>query len=130
MRSAADQFRLTQLEARFNSYAELNHRRLREREEGRAGRAAAAAAPRADHDAKSGIVITDRLEGDAVGALYDALAREQNGAPAMPLDAFRGYLAKQIEAIRLKTGAEAVQFRLAAEEGKIKLKARPMGSAG
>ncbi len=128
MRTAAEQFRLTQLEARFNSYAELNHRRLREKEEGRAPRAAATA-PRAAHDATSGIVITDRLESDAVGALYDALAREQRGAPAMALEAFRGYLARQIENIRLKTGAEAVQFRLAAEEGKIKLKARPVGSA-
>ena len=130
MRTAAEQFRLTQLEARFNSYSELNHRRLRDREEGRSTRAAAAPGPRAAYDAKSGIVITDRLESDAVGALYDALAREQNGAPSMALDAFRGYIAKQVESIRLKTGAEAVQFRLAAEEGKIKLKARPVGSAG
>ena len=129
MRTAAEQFRLTQLEARFNSYGELNHRRLREREEGRQARPAATAAPSAAHDAASGIVITDRLESDAVGALYDALVREQGGKPAMARDAFRGYLARQIESIRLKTGAEAVQFRLAAEEGKIKLKARPIGSA-
>jgi hypothetical protein len=129
-RGAAEQFRLSALEARFNAYGELNHRRLREREEGRAGRAVAPAAPRAAHDAANGIVITDRLEPEAVGALYDALAREQSGAPSMALDAFRGYLARQIESIRLKTGAEAVQFRLASEEGKIKLKARPVGSSG
>jgi hypothetical protein len=129
-RGAAEQFRLSALEARFNTYAELNHRRLREREEGRAGRTPVAAPHRAAHDAANGIVITDRLEADAVGALYAALAREQSGTPSMALEVFRGYIARQIESIRLKTGAEAVQFRLASEEGKIKLKARPVGSSG
>jgi hypothetical protein len=73
-------------------------------------------------------VISDRLEPDAVAALYGALSRQKSGAPAMELDAFRGYLARQIESIRIKTGCEAVQFRLAAEEGKLKLKAKPVGA--
>jgi hypothetical protein len=72
--------------------------------------------------------LTDRLEPEAVAALYGALTREQGGTPAMQLDAFRGYLARQIEGIRLKTGCEAVQFRLASEDGKLKLKARPVGA--
>ena len=40
--------------------------------------------------------------------------------------AFRGYLAQQIESIRLKTGCDAVQFRIATEDGKLKLKAKPV----
>lgn len=128
LRTAAEQFRLSALEARFNSYSELNHRRLREREEGRAQRAAPPAAAHAVHDPAVGVVLTDRLEPDAVDALYGALARQVSGAPAMELETFRGYLARQIESIRIKTGCEAVQFRLAAEEGKLKLKAKPVGA--
>jgi hypothetical protein len=129
LRGAGDQFRLGTLEARFNAYSELNQRRLREREEGRSTRpvpllARAHEAP----DPMAGIVLTDRLESDAVDALYGALSRQRSGAPTMELDAFRGYLARQIESIRIKTGCEAVQFRLAAEDGKLKLKAKPVGA--
>lgn len=127
LRSPADQFRLSALEARFNTYSELNHRRLRDREEGRGARPVSPAATAKPFDPAAGVRITDRLEPDAVAALYGALAREQGGAPAMQLEAFRGYLARQIEGIRLKTGCEAVQFRLASEDGKLKLKARPVG---
>lgn len=128
LRSAAEQFRLSSIEARFNSYSELNHRRLREREEGRVSRAAAPSGGRAPLDPAAGVVITDRLEADAVEALYGALARQSTGAPPMEIEAFRGYLSRQIESIRIKTGCDAVQFRLAAEEGKLKLKAKPVGA--
>lgn len=80
-------------------------------------------------DPAEGVVVSDRLEADAIGSLYDALSRQQSGAPAMALDQFRTYLSRQIEAIRLKTGCEKVQFRLASEDGKLKLKARPVGAA-
>jgi len=140
LRTSADQFRLASLEARFNSYSELFNRRLRDREEGRGARPAraAAAAPERRLDATSGVVVTDRLEAEAVEALYQTLTRrvsEATGgsagggagaAPTMELDTFRGYLSQQIESIRLKTGCEAVQFRIASEGGKLKLKAKPI----
>lgn len=136
LRTSADQFRLASLEARFNSYSELFNRRLRDREEGRGARPprVAAAAPTTRLDASAGVVVTDRLEVEAVEALYqtltrrvsDATAGTGNAAPAMELDTFRGYLSQQIESIRLKTGCEAVQFRIASEDGKLKLKAKPV----
>jgi hypothetical protein len=131
LRASAEQFRLASLEARFNSYSELFNRRLREKEEGRTGRAVRSAAAPAETrlDATSGIVVTDRLETAAVDALYETLARRPgspNAAPAMELDKFRSYLSQQIESIRLKTGCEAVQFRIATEDGKLKLKAKPV----
>jgi hypothetical protein len=128
IKGAAEQFRLSTLEARFNSYSELNQRRLREREEGRQARAVHAAAETVAHDPMAGVVISDRLEADAVAALHGALSRQKSGAPAMELETFRGYIARQIESIRIKTGCEAVQFRLAEEEGKLKLKAKPVGA--
>ena len=136
LRTSADQFRLASLEARFNSYSELFNRRLRDREEGRGARPtrAAAAAPERRLDATSGVVVTDRLEAEAVAALYQTLTRRVSdaagggagAAPTMELDTFRGYLSQQIESIRLKTGCEAVQFRIASEDGKLKLKAKPV----
>lgn len=129
LRSAADQFRLSALEARFNSYHELNNRRLRDREEGRGTRPPATATPPTSRpfDPMTGIVITGGMEEAALEALYQGLARQQSGSPSMDRATFRGYIARQIEVIRVKTGCESVQFRLAAEEGKLKLKAKPVG---
>lgn len=133
LRTSAEQFRLAALEARFNSYSELFNRRLRDREEGRGAKPVRAASSGSARglDASSGVVVTDRLEADAVAALYATLTRRAGdasatGAPAMELTTFRGYLAQQVESIRLKTGCEAVQFRIAAEDGKLKLKAKPV----
>lgn len=132
LKTSADQFRLASLEARFNSYSELFNRRQREREEGRSARPARSSAPPEERrlDASAGVVITDRLEPEAVDALYRNLTERSapaGGPPAMELATFRGYLSQQIESIRLKTGCEAVQFRIAAENGKLKLKAKPVG---
>lgn len=132
LRASADQFRLASLEARFNSYSELFNRRLRDREEGRGGRhprpTPHSAVLQRQHDAATGVVVTDRLEPDAVDALYQSLTRRgsSGGSPAMELTTFRGYLSQQIESIRLKTGCDAVQFRIATEDGKVKLKAKPV----
>ena len=41
-------------------------------------------------------------------------------------DYFRAYIDRQAEAIRKKTGCAEIQFRIAVEEGKMKLKARPL----
>ncbi len=132
LRTAADQFRLTALEARFNSYSELFNRRLRDREEGRGVRHPRSLAAPVERrlDAVTGVIVTDRLEAEAVDALYQTLTQrvsESSSQPAMGLDTFRGYLSQQIESIRLKTGCEAVQFRIASEDGKLKLKAKPVG---
>ena len=45
------------------------------------------------------------------------------------LGSFRAYLGKQVDAIRQKTGCSDVQFRLALEDGKLKLKARPLAAS-
>jgi hypothetical protein len=129
LRTAVEQFRLASLEARFNSYSELFQRRLRDREEGRTVRAARpAAGPERPLDALAGVVVTDRLEPEAVDALYQTLTRRTgaSAAPPMEIATFRGYLSQQIESIRLKTGCEAVQFRIATEDGRLKLKAKPV----
>jgi hypothetical protein len=130
MRSAADQFRMSGLEARFNLLSESYGRRLREREEGRgSARRREPGEPASRYDVDQGVVLGRTADPEAVEALYAGLARS-GAATRLDLETFRGYLARQIEEIRAKTGAEQVQFRLAQEDGRIKLKAKPVGAGG
>ena len=151
--SAVDRFRLGDLEARHNSYDELFTRRLRDREEGRlragpvsppplltpprpssaAGNPRGAAGAAADPGA-GGIVIGADPDPRAVAALYaQVTAADAPGGgaegPRFDLASFGSYLQRQAAAIRAKTGCDEVQFRLAAEDGKLRLKARPLAPA-
>ena len=67
---------------------------------------------------------------EAVEALYNGLASRPGDGPKFDLDSFEKYLARQVAALREKTGCDQVQFRLAEEDGKLKLKARPVPRAG
>jgi hypothetical protein len=125
--STLDSFRLGDLEARFNSSNELFNRRLREREEGRRPGVVHAAPPeRRRYDPREGITLGGSFDSEAVEALYQGLASRPGDGPKFDLDSFEKYLARQIAALREKTGCDQVQFRLAEEDGKVKLKARPV----
>lgn len=128
LKTFADNFRLGDLEARFNSYNELFNRRLRALEEGRRPISRAVPVPVPSRfDPEKGIVFGDRIDPEAVEALYQGLAAAPgDGGPRFDLDSFQTYLTRQVAAIREKTGCAQVQFRLAAEDGKLKLKARPV----
>jgi hypothetical protein len=129
--TAVDNFRLGDIEARFNSYNELFNRRLRDREEGRHPQAHQAPPPTRRYDPEKGILVGDRVDPEAAEALYQGLASGSGDSPRFDLDSFQSYLVKQAAAIRAKTGCTEVQFRLAVEDGKKKLKARPVqGSQG
>lgn len=122
--SAADSFRLGDLEARFNSYNEMYNRRLRDREEGRHPHRVIAFVETPRFDARSGIVFGSEIDPEAAEALYRGLASGPADGPKFDLDSFQGYLRRQAAALREKTGCTEVQFRVAEEDGKLKLKAR------
>jgi hypothetical protein len=129
LNTAVENFRLGDLEARFNSYNELFNRRLRDLEEGRHHHVRHAPAPEARRfDPSTGILFGERMEPEAVQALYQGLVSSPGDSPRFDLDSFQSYLAKQVTAIREKTGCSQVQFRLATEDGKVKLKARPVSA--
>lgn len=122
-----ENFRLAGLEARFSSYSELFGRRVRQLEEG-----IGPAAPREQErrpDPREGVVVGDRVEDRTVEALYRGLHRETGSQPRFDLASFRTYLERQLTTIRSKTGCEQVVFRIAEEDGKMKLKARPLRQA-
>lgn len=132
LRRAADNFRLSSLEARFASYGEMYRRRLRDREEGRVAPPRAAAPETAapsrlpSYRREDGVVVGDRAERSGVAELFADLKRA-GGAGNFDVDGLASYLERQAEAIRTKTGRSQVQFRIVEEEGRVKLKARPLG---
>lgn len=120
---AAESFRLGSLEAQFNSLGELYGRRLREREQShRAALHAAHAA--AAHDPAEGIAFGPAADAAALQALFAGLYG--GGAGKVDFDSFQGYIQGQVEAIRQKTGCSQVVFRVANEDGRLKLKAKPL----
>lgn len=120
MKGAAANFRLGSLEAQFNSHNDLLGRRIRQKEKGEQRRHEEAKA-KGRLDPSQGVVIGKQLQPDAVKALYGGLQ-----SSAMDFDRFRSYLDKQAQLIRAKTGCEEIQFRVAVENGKMRLKAKPI----
>ena len=126
--AAVDNFRLNDLEARYNSYNEMYNRRLRDVEEGRGRHRVVAVVERSRFDPRGGIVFGSEIDAEAAEALYHGLVAGPGDGPKFDLDSFQTYLRRQTEAIRQKTGCDEVQFRVAEEDGKLKLKARPVPS--
>lgn len=126
--AAVDNFRLNDLEARYNSYNEMYNRRLRDVEEGRGPYRVVAVVERPRFDPRGGIVFGSEIDSAAAEALYHGLVSGPGDGPRFDLDSFQTYLRRQTEAIRQKTGCDEVQFRVAEEDGKLKLKARPVPS--
>lgn len=124
VRNASDQFRVNSLEARFSSYRELYRRRLREAEEGR-NRRAAKARPTEAPDPRSGVRIEGEITEQAALSLYRGLYGHED-APAVGLPQFRRYLEQQVSRIRQRTGCDGIVFRLAEDNGKQRLKAKPL----
>lgn len=127
MASPVDSFRLGDLEARYNSYNELFNRRVRDIEEGRRpSHKVFAFVEKTRFNARDGIVFGSEIEPEAAEALYHGLASGGGEGPRFDLDSFQAYLKRQTASIREKTGCDEVQFRVAEEDGKLKLKARPV----
>jgi hypothetical protein len=122
-KTAVDTFRLAALEARFHSWSELFNRRLRNRElqHGTTRRPLRPAAA----DPTQGIVLGERIDVDRVAPLYRRLYQDQTKG-AMDIDAFATYLERQQQMIRERTGCHQVSFRIVEENGKKKLKAKPV----
>ena len=125
LKGAAASFRLGSLEAQFQSHLDLFGRRLRDRERAE-GRAPAELENREQPDPVKGVVVSPSGGSSAVEALYRGLHHRN---PKMDLERFRTYIHHQAEVIRSKTGCQDIQFRIAVQDGKVKLKAKPIQSS-
>jgi hypothetical protein len=125
-KTAVEAFRLGALEARFHSYSELFNRRLRNREVH--GGAPGRQTTRPAADTADGIVLGPHFDAGGVAPLFRHLYRDQR-PESMDLRSFAEYLARQHQLIRERTGCAKVSFRVVDEDGKKKLKARPVREA-
>lgn len=122
LKGVEESFRLANLEAKYNSYCELFGRRVRRLEEGEIQQSGS----RKGADPERGLVVEGRVGDDAVETLYQGLHQRAGNRPRFDVNSFRTYLERQLDTIRTKTGCERVMFRIAEEDGKMKLKARPV----
>ncbi len=125
LKGAVANFRLGGLEAQFQSHLDLFGRRLRQRELTSLNQAAGSGGE-AGLDPMKGVVLGRQGRSAAVKALYESLHQRN---PKMDIERFQNYLEKQAEVIRSKTGCSEIQFRVAVEDGKMKLKAKPLRQA-
>jgi hypothetical protein len=141
IQSAVDRFRLSNLQSRFSTFAELWDRAMRAREEGRPGpfsrsaRPAAAAptagAPPAEQVVGTAVVSDVARDGQAVEALYESLlaARRVVGIEEpLPFDRFAQIVKGQVSKMR-QAGRLEVEFRVAVKDGKVAFTARGLQGA-
>jgi hypothetical protein len=119
-------FRLTNLEARFNTYCVLFHRRIQEMEEGSLIERRTTTGPRESFDPLGGIVLDETPARGAVRALFDEVYADEKDRSDANFTRFQTYLLQQVTTIRQKTGCTGVKFRVESKEGKTKLKAKPV----
>jgi hypothetical protein len=127
--SSVDSFRVNSIEAKYNSYSEMFERRLRRLEEGRSirpRRTAVAASEEARPDPQKGVRLGQSLDRQGVEALFQGL---YSGKSNVDLESFRSHLAKNLAAIRQRTGCSEAEFRLVNEDGKAKLKVKPIAAS-
>jgi len=123
----ADQFRLEQLQHRFQTYSMNWERMLREREEGRARAggqtrwaASEATGPRPN---AGGPRAVQHQEGASLYDRYVAAKRAQGLDVTVDRTTFESQLKEQERALRSKTGGD-VRFEVLVENGKVRLAAR------
>jgi len=131
IQSAVNRFRLTTLQARFSTFAELWDRGLKAREEGRPGpfckapRAAVEAAlpppPSTDRELGSTTVSDLAREGDKIEALYESLIEARRAVGTVkpfPFHRFAQIVKGQVTRLQ-QAGSREVAFRVAVKEGKV-----------
>jgi hypothetical protein len=125
-----DRFRVSTLEARFNTLNELFNRRLRDYEEGSSMPGARPASPTPpSYDPYEGIVVGEAPPPEAIQALYRELYNDDTPTAQSNFRKFHTYLLGQMNVIRERSGCDEVKFRVATEDGAVKLKAKPVRHA-
>jgi len=124
--SYAQRFRFTTLSARFNTYQDLWAKQLKAKEEGKFAAGATPLPPSREAPITTKI---RRTQGKAEN-LFNQYAqhREKNGEspPNMDIQKFSKLIDSQRDALIKKYRCKDVEFYIAVEEGKTKLKAKPL----
>jgi hypothetical protein len=141
--SSVDRFRLSTMQSRFASLAELWDRALRAREEGRPGpfsKSPRAAAPAeavrvalpADHVVGLVTLADAEAETNKIEALYESVveARKEVGTDEpFPFARFADIVKGQVARLQ-QTGSDEVAFRVAIKDGRVVFTARGVRTTG
>ena len=145
-RDNARRFRFNTLLGRFNQFRELWSRKMREREEGpiefrkrKQAMDEPSPPPREAPPARrvtssagdSYVTVTPSAPGEAIRQLHEqiAAAQQQLGKQGLTLEQVSSMVEKQAEALRQRYGVSQIAFRVDTTDGKVKLKAKPVGSS-
>lgn len=124
--SYAQRFRFTTLAARFNTYQDLWSKQLKAKEEGKFAAGATPLPP----SREAPITTRIRRTVNKTERLFSQYAqnREKNGEapPNMDIDKFSKLIDSQRDALIKKYRCKDVEFYIAVEEGKTRLKAKPL----
>jgi hypothetical protein len=125
----AQRFRFSTLSARFNTYQDLWNKQLRMKEEGKQAPGASAANQGTPPKPKSAPIEQKKIQPpfERVFKQYVA-AKEKNGESSanLNLDKFAQLLKSQKDNLIKKYHCKDVEFYVAVEDGKTKLKAKPL----
>lgn len=121
-RDARSRFRLDSLQGQLQANASLFGRRLDARERGE-GPQSTVPEPL---DAARGVILGGGDDAGAEQALYRHLTRDPRAAERLDAHRFHTMLQTHVATIRAKTGCQEIHFRVELEDGKPKLKARPI----
>lgn len=124
--SYAQRFRFTTLAARFNTYQDLWSKQLKAKEEGKFSAGNSPVPP----SREAPITTRMRKTVNKTENLFKEYAqfRQKNGeaAPNMDIQKFSKLIDSQRDALIKKYRCKDVEFYIAVEEGKTRLKAKPL----
>jgi hypothetical protein len=125
--SYAQRFRFNTLSARFNTYQDLWSKQLKAKEEGKFAAGNSPLPPSKEAPITTKIRRTTINKTENLFSQY-AQNREKNGEapPNMDLNKFSKLIDSQRDALKKKYGCKDVEFYIAVEEGKTRLKAKPL----
>ncbi|MBW3672326.1 MAG: hypothetical protein KY432_11725 [Acidobacteria bacterium] len=152
IRDNATRFRFNNLLNRWTMFLELWNRKTREKEEGplryrermaafeQAGEILRQNAESSERpvpervtsdDGQSYLKVTDSSNGGEIQALHEEIVRASTaaGAKAASLGQVSTMIESQLEKLKERYGTSSIGFRVEVVEGKVKLKAKPLGGS-
>ena len=123
----AQRFRYNNLSARFNTYVDLWNKQMRYKEEGRTPSGGVIQLPQQEKK-QVRTKSVDSQSSDYQKLFNDYLqSRQKTGeAAAVTFDKFADLISKQKQTILAKYNCKDVEFNVVVEQGKTKLKAKPV----
>lgn len=124
-RGVQAQFQLSSLESQLQSQVDLFGRRLDARERS-LRQPSEGGGPKPELDAERGVVVGAADDSAAEAALFRQLTRDPRAAEKLDPARFSKMIQQHVVAIKKKTGCREILFRVVTEDGKPKLKAKPL----